>query len=94
MAPTQAVIIPVSDAIHGDFAREVFQKLKRQGYRVELDSRNERLGLKIREAQVNKIPFQIVIGDDEMKNNMLNIRRHGSDSEEKMTLEQFAELLK
>lgn len=94
MAPTQAVIIPVSDAIHGDFAREVFQKLKRQGYRVELDSRNERLGLKIREAQVNKIPFQIVIGDDEMKNNSLNIRKHGSEAEEKMTIEQFAELLK
>ena len=65
LAPVQAVVVTVSD-VQLDFARQTFERLRELGVRVELDDRNEKLGYKIREAQVQKIPYMLVIGDREV----------------------------
>jgi threonyl-tRNA synthetase len=74
LAPVQAVLVTVTDAQH-DFAREVYEKLKNAGMRVELDDRNEKLGYKIREAQSQKIPYMLVVGDREVQAGGISPRR-------------------
>ena len=66
LAPVQVQVIPVSPEIHFDYAKQVQDQLKAQGFRVELDSRNEKIGYKIREAQMQKIPYMLVVGDQEV----------------------------
>jgi threonyl-tRNA synthetase len=94
MAPTQAVIIPVNNNAHSAYAKEVTDELRKYDIRCKLDNRNERLGLKIREAQTSKIPFQIVIGDAEVENKNITIREYGSDDEKKVTLQEFISIIK
>ena len=67
LAPIQAQVIPVSPDVHFDYAKEVQEKLKAAGIRVELDTRDEKIGYKIREAQMQKIPYMLVVGDNEVK---------------------------
>ncbi|MFV0561425.1 MAG: threonine--tRNA ligase [Enterococcus sp.] len=78
LAPVQATIIPVSLDAHGDYAYEVKQRLQEKGIRVEVDDRNEKLGYKIRAAQTQKIPYQLVVGDKEMEDATVNVRHYGS----------------
>ncbi|MDH6365100.1 threonyl-tRNA synthetase [Enterococcus sp. PF1-24] len=78
LAPIQATIIPVSVEAHADYAYEVKRRLQEQGLRVELDDRNEKMGYKIRASQTQKIPYQIVVGDKEMADTTVNLRRYGS----------------
>lgn len=92
IAPRQATIIPVSLEHHYTYANEVYESLKNKGYRVVIDDRNERVGRKIREAQVSKTKYQIVIGDEEVKNKTINVRAYGSEKQETMTLEEFMKL--
>ena len=66
LAPVQAVVIPVTER-HQDYAREVAAKLRAHGVRVHVDDRNERLGYKIREAQLQKVPYMLVVGDKEVE---------------------------
>ena len=94
IAPRQATIIPVNEQFHLQRALEIKKTLEDKGLRIHLDDRNERLGKKIREAQVSKTKFQIVIGDEEVQNNNLNVRAYGSEKQESMTLEQFLNQVK
>ena len=93
LAPKQVTIIPVSIEHHMEYADEVFKELKEQGIRVELDDRNDRVGKKIREAQKSKTKWQIVIGDDEVSNKMLNVRPYGSEEQTKISLKDFITLV-
>ncbi|WCN37214.1 threonine--tRNA ligase [Aneurinibacillus uraniidurans] len=76
IAPVQARIMTIAEP-HVKYAEEVKEKMAKMGIRVELDTRNEKIGYKIREAQLRKIPFMLVIGDKEMENGELAVRRHG-----------------
>lgn len=78
LAPIQATIIPVSVEAHGDYAYEIRERLLAQGLRVEVDDRNEKMGYKIRASQTQKIPYQLVVGDQEVKDATVNVRRYGS----------------
>ncbi|MGP6138927.1 MULTISPECIES: threonine--tRNA ligase [unclassified Jeotgalibaca] len=78
LAPVQATIIPVSVEHHADRAYELKAQMDRMGMRVEVDDRNEKMGYKIRTSQTQKIPYQIVIGDKEVAENTLTVRRYGS----------------
>ncbi|MGZ1545130.1 threonine--tRNA ligase [Staphylococcus argenteus] len=89
LAPKQVQIIPVNVDLHYDYARQLQDELKSQGVRVNIDDRNEKMGYKIREAQMQKIPYQIVVGDKEVENNQVNVRRYGSQDQETMEKDEF-----
>lgn len=78
LAPIQATIIPVSVDPHGDYAYEIKERLQMKGLRVEVDDRNEKMGYKIRASQTQKIPYQLVVGDKELEDATVNVRRYGS----------------
>lgn len=88
LAPVQVQIIPVSD-VHMEYADKVKETLQREGVRVEIDSRDEKLGYKIREAQTQKIPYMLVVGDKEVESNSVNIRKYGEKQSVSQPLEQF-----
>ncbi|MGI2300998.1 threonine--tRNA ligase [Staphylococcus cohnii] len=89
LAPKQVEIIPVNVDLHYDYARHLQDEFKSQGVRVEIDDRNEKMGYKIREAQMQKIPYQLVVGDKEMENNEVNVRKYGSQDQETVEKESF-----
>lgn len=89
LAPMQVEIIPVNVDLHYDYARQIQDELKSQGVRVEIDDRNEKMGYKIREAQMHKIPYQLVIGDKEIENNEVNVRKYGSKDQETVEKDEF-----
>ena len=89
LAPKQVEIIPVNVDLHYDYARHIQDELKSQGVRVEIDDRNEKMGYKIREAQMQKIPYQLVVGDKEVENNEVNVRKYGSQDQETLEKEEF-----
>ncbi|HDA4361867.1 TPA: threonine--tRNA ligase [Staphylococcus aureus] len=89
LAPKQVQIIPVNVDLHYDYARQLQDELKSQGVRVSIDDRNEKMGYKIREAQMQKIPYQIVVGDKEVENNQVNVRQYGSQDQETVEKNEF-----
>ncbi|HAR4529358.1 TPA: threonine--tRNA ligase [Staphylococcus aureus] len=89
LAPKQVQIIPVNVDLHYDYARQLQDELKSQGIRVSIDDRNEKMGYKIREAQMQKIPYQIVVGDKEVENNQVNVRQYGSQDQETVEKDEF-----
>ena len=93
LAPVQLKIVTVTEQ-QLDYAREVFTELKDAGWRVELDERNEKLGYKIREAQLAKIPYAIVIGDSEVQAQTVAPRRRGGENLGPMPLSELVERLK
>ncbi|MEN1968259.1 threonine--tRNA ligase [Lentibacillus sp. N15] len=93
LAPVQAKVIPVSPQAHLDYAKRVEDKLRLEGVRVEVDERDEKIGYKIREAQTQKIPFALVVGDNELQDNAVNVRRYGEKKSETMSFEAFKQLI-
>lgn len=93
LAPTQVKVIPVSLEAHQDYANEVADKLRYAGVRVSIDERDEKLGYKIREAQTNKIPFALVLGDQEKEAGTVNFRRYGEKKTETVSLDDFIKLI-
>lgn len=89
LAPVQAVLLPVNLDAHGDRVQEIYEALRNHGFRVEMDLRNEKLGYKIREAQTSKVPYQIVIGDQEVSDGTVNVRPYGSQKSETLSFEDF-----
>ncbi|MBU7121409.1 threonine--tRNA ligase [Staphylococcus aureus] len=89
LAPKQVQIIPVNVDLHYDYALQLQDELKSQGVRVSIDDRNEKMGYKIREAQMQKIPYQIVVGDKEVENNQVNVRQYGSQDQETVEKDEF-----
>ncbi|MCR4634089.1 MAG: threonine--tRNA ligase [Erysipelotrichaceae bacterium] len=93
LCPKQAVVIPVHFEKQADYAYEVCELLKEKGIRVHVDSRNEKLGYRVREAQMNKIPYEIIVGDNEVENRSVNIRRYGVEGSESMDLNAFIDMI-
>ena len=87
LAPDQIRILPVNPEIHHDFAHELMDQLLALGFRVEVDERNEKLGYRLREAQMKKVPVQLTIGDKEVENKEVNCRRYGSQASETVKVE-------
>jgi threonyl-tRNA synthetase len=91
LAPQQFVVIPVHQEKHLDYAKKVVEALQAQGMRVQLDDRNEKLGYRVREAQMKKVPYQIVVGDGEMENETVTIRKSGSKESTTVALQEALE---
>ncbi|MDM5302813.1 threonine--tRNA ligase [Bacillus subtilis] len=89
LAPVQFQVIPVSPAVHLDYAKKVQERLQRDGLRVEVDIRDEKIGYKIREAQMQKIPYMLVVGDQEAENGAVNVRKYGEQNSETISLDDF-----
>jgi threonyl-tRNA synthetase len=90
LAPVQAMIIPVADR-HQGYAREVAEKLKAEALRVEVDERGERMQAKIRDAQLQKVPYMLVVGDKEAAAGAVSVRkRSGEDLKSKLLAEFIA----
>ncbi|EIT86382.1 threonyl-tRNA ligase [Fictibacillus macauensis ZFHKF-1] len=79
LAPVQALIIPVSPKIHGAYVQELLQELTAAGLRVSSDEREEKLGYKMREAQLKKIPYVFIVGDEEQQKRGMNVRKYKED---------------
>ncbi|MFJ7974652.1 threonine--tRNA ligase [Peribacillus sp. JNUCC 23] len=94
LSPVQAQVIPVSPDAHLDYAKEVQDKLKAAGIRVNLDTRDEKIGYKIREAQMQKIPYMLVVGDNEVKEGSVNVRKYGEQKSETVSFEDFVKAIK
>lgn len=91
LAPIQVNIIPVNNQVHLDYVTQIKQNLKSKGIRVAVDSSNEKMGYKIRNAQIKKIPYTIVIGDNEVSNHTLSVRKHGNKSAQTFEADAFIE---
>ena len=92
LSPTQCTVIPVV-ADFADYGAEVTNILKNLGIRCELDDRNEKLGYRIREAQLNKVPYMVVVGEDEMNNRTVTVRARVEGEGGKFTIDEFASKL-
>jgi len=93
LAPVQAVLIPVNEEAHGDHVMNIVREMKTRGLRVDPDLRNEKMGYKIREAQTQKVPYQIVIGDNEMDDDTLSVRKYGEKKTETIDRKEFLEMI-
>lgn len=91
LAPVQVQVIPVSPNVHLEYAKKVQDELQRAGVRVEVDTRDEKIGYKIREAQMQKIPYMLVVGDNEVGENAVNVRKYGEQNSETMPFSSFVE---
>ena len=88
LAPVQVILLPITDN-HADYADKIAQQLEESGIRVEKDLRNEKIGFKIREAQLQKIPYMIVLGDKEVESSTLGVRRRRSKETRTLDLKTF-----
>ncbi len=93
LAPVQIKVVTVTDQ-QKEYAQKVVEELKAKGWRAELDGRNEKLSYKIREAQVEKVPYAVVIGDREVGDQTVSPRRRGGETLKPMAVRDFAEMLK
>ncbi|MGN1337478.1 MAG: threonine--tRNA ligase [Candidatus Coprovivens sp.] len=93
LAPKQVEVIPVNIQYHEEYAAEVYEALKKAGFRVEFDNRNEKLGYKLREKIIKKIPYMLILGQNEVDNKTISYRRAGSEETTTVTLEEFIDLL-
>ncbi|MEH7379705.1 threonine--tRNA ligase [Bacillus sp. JJ1533] len=89
LAPIQVQVIPVSPDVHLEYAKSVQEKLQAEGLRVEIDDRDEKIGYKIREAQMQKVPFMLIVGDNEVGEKGVNVRRYGEQKSETMSFDTF-----
>jgi threonyl-tRNA synthetase len=92
LAPVQIVLLPITDQNH-EYSDEVFKKLTLSGFRVEKDLRNEKIGFKIRDAQIQKIPYMIVIGEKEQTNKILAVRKRRSKETITFTIDELTDKL-
>lgn len=94
MAPEQVRILPVNNSLHNDYSNQLAKMLKEEGIRACVDNSEEKLGYRMRNAQIKKIPYGIVVGDNELNNNTITYRRHGSKDQHCVSTKEFIELLK
>jgi threonyl-tRNA synthetase len=93
LTPEQAIILPVSEK-HEKYAEKVSNSLENDEIRALVDSRNETIGKKIREAEMSKIPFMLIVGDQEAENGTVSVRKHGGEEIGTISLENFAQIVK
>jgi threonyl-tRNA synthetase len=89
LAPVQAAVLPIADR-HLDYAREVLEELREAGLRAELDDRTESVGRKIRDAELRKLPYMLIVGDSEQKEHKVAVRRHGEGDQGAVPAQEFA----
>ena len=94
LAPVGVEVIPVSSEHHLEYAKNVFERLLSEGIRVELDSRNEKLGYRLREAQTRKINYTLILGDNEKLDRAVSYRLHGEKDTTTVSIDEFVKLLK
>lgn len=94
LAPVQVKLIPVNNEYHLEYVEKIKSLLLEENIRVEVDSREEKLGYKIREAQTKKIPYQLVLGDNEVKNNELTYRQYGKQESTTVSIDDFIKMIK
>ncbi|MBQ2347951.1 MAG: threonine--tRNA ligase, partial [Clostridia bacterium] len=92
LAPTQVKLLPIADR-HLDYIYEVKEKLEAKGLRVEVDDRSEKIGYKIREAQLEKVPYMILCGDKDIEGNVISVRSRKKGDMGAMTVEQYLEMI-
>jgi threonyl-tRNA synthetase len=90
LAPTQAVILPVSEK-YNDYAKRVVKELKRFDIRAEVDDRNEKVGRKIRDNELKRIPYLLIVGEKEAENEAVSVRKQGGVDQGSVNLRTFAE---
>jgi threonyl-tRNA synthetase len=90
LAPVQAVVLPIADR-HADAARAVLDQLRSAGVRGEVDDRTESVGRKIRDAELRKVPYMLVVGDREAEDGTVAVRRHGEGDTGTETVADFAD---
>ena len=88
MCPTQVKILPITDRTL-EYAEKVCEKLMLAGIRCEIDKRNEKIGYKIREAKLDKIPYVLVVGDKEMEEGTVNVNKRGVENKDTVKFETF-----
>ena len=93
LAPKQVEVIPVNLDLHTDYARKLASSLAARQIRVSVDDRNEKMGYKIRQAQVNKVPYTLVVGDNEKEQGTVTVRRYGQEKTETMSFDDFKKIL-
>ncbi len=93
LSPIQLNVIPVNNEYHLEYATKIYDLLKEKDYRVQLDSRNEKLGYKMRESVMKKIPYSIIIGQKEVDSNTISYRKYGSEETITTNLEDFKNLI-
>ena len=93
MAPVQVKILPISEK-HVEYAKELAKQMHRDYVRVEVDDRNEKIGYKIRQAQMAKVPYMLVVGDKEVEEGTVNVRKHGGDELGSVPFEEFFNSIK
>ena len=93
LAPVQINILPVNNEFHLEYSKELYKKFKEHGYRVNLDDSNEKLGYRLRNSQIKKIPYTIVCGDNEKNNNSVTYRKFGSQEQITVSVDEFMKLV-
>lgn len=93
LAPHQVTVIPISNEAHVDYAWEVAKALRDRGIRADVDDRNEKMQYKIRASQTSKIPYQLIVGDKEMEDKSVNVRRYGSKATHTESLSEFMDTI-
>ena len=94
LSPVQVCVIPVNNEYHLDYATSILNELKEEGLRVELDSRDEKLGYKIREAQTKKVPYTLVLGNNERDDKTITYRKYGEKDTTTVSLEEFKDMVR
>ena len=93
MAPVQVKVLPISEK-HVEYANQLAKQMCHDYVRVEVDDRNEKIGYKIRQAQMEKVPYMLVVGDKEMEDNSVNVRKHGGDELGTVSFDEFFNSIK
>lgn len=94
LAPTQVKVIPVNPELHSEYGEEITKLLEANNIRVELDNRNEKLGYRLREAQTEKVPYTLILGDQEKENSTISYRLFGQKDTTTVSKEEFVNLIK
>ncbi|MBC8046920.1 MAG: threonine--tRNA ligase, partial [Fimbriimonadaceae bacterium] len=92
LAPVQVAILPISDK-YNDYCNSLINIFKNSEIRTSFDQRTEKIGRKIRDAEMKKIPYMLIIGENEMANNTVSIRKHGEGDKGSMSADEFAKLI-
>ena len=93
LSPRQVIVLPVNNEYHLEYANKVVSVLKEHNIKVELDARDEKLGYRIREAQMGKVNYQVVIGDAERDTQSVKVRKYGETEQVTYTLDEFVKML-
>ncbi|GBC95602.1 Threonine--tRNA ligase [bacterium HR16] len=88
LAPVQVIVLPIADR-HVPYAQQIRQRLEEEGFRVEVDARNEKTGFKVREAELQKIPYMLVVGDRDMQNGTVSVRKRSAGDQGAVSLDDF-----